>query len=78
MYDEFNEGNTIARGHPDDAALGHGASAPPAPVYLTLLGDGHFNMKGINPAIYGTAPDYVPPYLAFVTPVGEPRRYAVR
>ena len=29
-------------------------------------------MKGINPEIYGTAPDYVPPYLAFVDPwLGE-------
>ena len=38
----------------------------PAPAYLTLIGDGHWNMKGLNPALYGAAPDYIPPYLAFV------------
>ena len=29
-------------------------------------------MKGFNPAVYGTAPDYIPPFVAFVDPwIGE-------
>ena len=44
----------------------------PAPAYLTLVGDGHYNMKGFAPAINGTAPERIPPYLAFVDPwLGE-------
>ena len=44
----------------------------PAPAYLTLLGDGHYNMKGLNPGLYGTVPSWVPPYMVFVDPwLGE-------
>jgi hypothetical protein len=43
------------------------------PAYLLLVGDGHFNFKGHNPADYGVAPPvWIPPYLGFVDPlVGE-------
>jgi hypothetical protein len=73
VYDEFNEGIRIA---PEaiPTMLRWIAAQPlgSAPAYLTLLGDGHWNMKGIAPETYGTAPDYVPPYLAFVDPwLGE-------
>ena len=40
---------------------------PPAPAYLLLVGDGHFNFKGYNPDVYGPAtPVRIPPYLDFV------------
>ena len=69
VYDEFNEGIRIAPEAIPNMLRWAAAHWPgPAPVYLTLLGDGHWNMKGLNPALYGTAPDYVPPYLAFVDP----------
>ena len=73
VYDEFNEGIRIAPEAIPNMLRWAAAHWPgPAPAYLTLLGDGHWNMKGINPEIYGTAPDYVPPYLAFVDPwLGE-------
>jgi hypothetical protein len=39
------------------------------PKYLLLVGDGNFNMKGYNPAVYGTyTPSFIPPYLAFDDP----------
>ena len=67
VYDEFNEGNRIAPEAIPNMLRWAAAHWPgPAPAYLTLLGDGHWNMKGIDPATYGTAPDYMPPYLAFV------------
>ena len=73
VYDEFNEGIRIAPEAIPNMLRWAAAHWPgPAPAYLTLLGDGHWNMKGINSETYGTAPDYVPPYLAFVDPwVGE-------
>ncbi len=37
--------------------------------YLFLVGDGHFNFKGYNPATYGAyTPVWVPPYMAFDDP----------
>ena len=40
-----------------------------APQYLFLVGDGNFNMKGYNPAVYGEfTPSWIPPYLAFDDP----------
>ena len=73
VYDEFNEGNRIAPEAIPNMLRWATAHWPgPAPAYLTLLGDGHWNMKGIAPEIHGTAPDYIPPYLAFVDPwLGE-------
>ncbi len=40
----------------------------PPPAYLTLLGDGHWNFKGFNPAVYPPSPNLVPPYLAWADP----------
>lgn len=41
----------------------------PPPAYLLLVGDGHFNFKGHNPAAYGVPPPvWIPPYLAFADP----------
>jgi hypothetical protein len=73
VYDEFNEGIRIAPEAIPNLLRWAAANWPgPAPVYLTLLGDGHYNMKGFAPEVYGTAPDRIPPYLAFVDPwLGE-------
>ena len=50
VYDEFNEGNRIAPEAIPNMLRWAAAHWPgPAPAYLTLLGDGHWNMKGINP-----------------------------
>jgi uncharacterized repeat protein (TIGR01451 family) len=39
------------------------------PQYLFLVGDGHFNLKGYNPATYGAyTPVWIPPYMAFDDP----------
>jgi len=38
----------------------------PAPAYAVLIGDGNFNLRGFNPAKYGSAPIYMPPNLAWV------------
>ncbi len=41
----------------------------PAPQYLLLFGDGNFNFKGYNPAVYGEATaSLIPPYLGFLDP----------
>jgi hypothetical protein len=44
----------------------------PAPAYVVLVGDGHWNFKGYvlkNPdALPGTAPNFMPPYMAWVDP----------
>jgi len=57
----------------------HGPGPPPA--YVLLVGDGNFNFRGHNPAVYG-APgrNWIPPYLAFADPyqgeVAVDSRYA--
>jgi hypothetical protein len=68
VYDEFNEGIT----HPKaiQTMLKWAASnwTAPAPQYLTLVGDGHWNFKGYNTAQYPAGPNPIPPYLVWVDP----------
>ena len=73
VYDEFNAGIAIApQAIPNLLAWVSKNWQPPAPAYLTLIGDGHYNMKGHNPEIYGTVPSWIPPYLVFADPwLGE-------
>jgi hypothetical protein len=73
VYDEFNEGNRIApEAIPNMLRWASEHWPAPGPAYLTLLGDGHYNMKGLNPVLYGTVPSWVPPYMVFVDPwLGE-------
>ena len=41
----------------------------PAPRYVILFGDGHWNFKGLNTKRYGPLPaNLIPPYLAWVDP----------
>jgi hypothetical protein len=42
----------------------------PAPAYVLLVGDGHWNFKGNGVATYGNPPIYMPPNLAWVDAPG--------
>jgi hypothetical protein len=68
VYDEFNDG--IYHPKAVQAMLSWAAAhwPAPAPAYLTLVGDGHWNFKGFNPAVYPALPNPIPPYLAWVDP----------
>jgi hypothetical protein len=68
VVDEFNEGIYHPKAVPAMLAWAqtHWTGSPPG--YLTLLGDGHWNFKGFNPAKYPPAPNLLPPYLAWVDP----------
>lgn len=68
IVDEFNDGiyNPIAVTNLLIWAQTHWPA--PAPHYLTLFGDGHWNFKGYNPALYPLRPQHIPPFLAWVDP----------
>jgi hypothetical protein len=66
--DEFNEGIYHPKAVPAMLAWAQTHWAPPAPHYLTLFGDGHWNFKGYNPARYYAGPIMIPPYLAWADP----------
>jgi hypothetical protein len=68
VYDEFNDGILNPKAIQDMLIWGAGNWTAPAPVYLTLMGDGHFNFKGYNPDVYGTDPNPLPPLLAWIDP----------
>lgn len=56
--------------------------AAPAPTFVILFGDGHYNPKGYNPDDYGPwRESFIPPYLAYADPgLGETtadNRYAM-
>ncbi len=67
-YDEFNHGLYHPKAVPAMLAWASTHWEGAAPAYLTLLGDGHWNFKGYNPALYPPSPNHVPPYLAFEDP----------
>lgn len=73
IYDQFNYG--IAGRDPIRAFLQYAYFnwQAPAPAYVVLLGDGHYNPKGFNPAAYGPwRESFIPPFLAFADPgLGE-------
>lgn len=69
LYDEFNDGifHPVAIRNFLDYAYHHWQ--PPAPTYVLLVGDGHWNFKNLNPEEYGSPdPVFIPPYLAWVDP----------
>jgi hypothetical protein len=68
VYDEFSDGILNPKAIQDMLIWGAGNWTAPAPAYLTLVGDGHFNFKGYNPDLYGTAPNPLPPFLAWIDP----------
>ena len=69
VYDEFNDGILHPGAAPAMLAWAQEHWAGPAPAYLTLMGDGHWNFKGYNPADYPPEPIPIPPYLAWLDPV---------
>ncbi len=68
IYDQFNGGMMSAEAIRDFLAYAYHQWTLPAPQYVTLLGDGSYDMRG-----YGnTHPTFIPPYLALVDPtLGE-------
>lgn len=68
IYDEFGQGIRHPKAVRAMMTFAAANWAKPAPTYLTLMGDGHYNMRGYNPAVYGTAPELIPPYLGFYDP----------
>lgn len=68
VYDEFNEGIYHPKAVPALLKWAVQHWTGPAPAFLTLVGDGHWNFKGYNPAVYLPLPNPIPPYLAWVDP----------
>ncbi len=69
VYALFNGGVFHPQAIRDFVAYAYENWQPPAPAYVLLVGDGHFNFKGYNPGQYGAmTPVYVPPYLDFIDP----------
>ncbi|MGC9358720.1 MAG: C25 family cysteine peptidase, partial [Anaerolineae bacterium] len=68
-YALFNGGVLHPEAIRSFVAYAHANWPAPAPEYLVLVGDGHFNFKGFNPATYGDfLPVHIPPYLDFLDP----------
>jgi hypothetical protein len=69
LYALFNGGVFQPQAIRDFVAYAYEHWQPPAVSYVLLVGDGHFNFKGHNPATYGDlTPIYIPPYLDFIDP----------
>jgi hypothetical protein len=67
VYDEFNDGIYHPKAVPLMLAWAKD-HWDPKPIYLTLVGDGHWNFKNYNTAVYPGGPNPIPPYLAWVDP----------
>ena len=69
VYDEFSYGIFDPQAIHDFLAYAYASWTPPAPSYVLLVGDGHYDFKDN----LGTgAQIYIPPYLALVDPyIGE-------
>ena len=70
VYDEFNNGIRHPVAVRQMLAWAAANWTAPAPAYLVLMGDGHFNLKNYNAAstTYPPAPNPFPPYLIFKDP----------
>jgi hypothetical protein len=69
IYNEFNDG--IYHPFAIKQFLRHAyATWQIKPVYVVLVGDGNWNVKGYNPNKYGSDPIYMPPNLSWVDPWG--------
>ncbi len=68
-YDEFNEGIYHPKAVSALLAWAQTHWPGPPPAYLTLVGDGHWNFKDYNPAVYPADPNLIPPYLDWVDTV---------
>jgi hypothetical protein len=68
VYDEFNEGIYHPKAIQAMLKFASTGWTAPAPQYLTLVGDGHWNFKSYNTALYPAGPNPIPPYLVWVDP----------
>ncbi len=69
LYDEFNDGIYSPVAIRNFLAYAYANWQAPAPQFVFLVGDGHWNFKGYGQATYGTPdPIYMPPMLARVDP----------
>ncbi|MGC8872872.1 MAG: C25 family cysteine peptidase, partial [Chloroflexia bacterium] len=69
IYDAFSYGRAVADAIRDFLAYTYSTWSAPAPSYVVLFGDGHYDGK--NYLGYGVG-NFIPPYLAFVDPwIGE-------
>ncbi len=67
-YDEFNYGIYHPKAIPALLKWARANWSQPGPSYLTLIGDGHWNFKAFNTAVYPAPPIMIPPFLAWVDP----------
>lgn len=65
VYDEFAGGRPDPRAIHDFLAYAYANWTPPAPTYVLLVGDGHYDFKGY---LGNGMPNPIPPYLANVDP----------
>jgi len=64
IYDEFGFGIVGITPIRDFLLYAYEHWESPAPSFVVLVGDGHYNPKGYNPSIYGALREnYIPPYL---------------
>ena len=68
VYNEFNDGIAHPIAIKNFLEYTFAYWIPPAPTYVVLIGDGHWNLLGATPGIYGTEPVYMPPNLGWVDP----------
>jgi hypothetical protein len=68
LYNQFNDGLYHPIAIKNFLRYAYANWQPPAPTYVLLVGDGHWNFKNFNPAKYGAAPNFMPPNLAWVDP----------
>jgi len=73
VYDEFGYGITGSQPIHNFLAYAYEHWTAPAPSFVVLVGDGHYNPKGYRPDVYGAwRESFLPPYLAKVDPnLGE-------
>ena len=68
LYNQFNDGLYHPIAIKNFLRYAYANWQPPAPTYVLLVGDGHWNFKNFNPAKYGTPPNFMPPNLGWVDP----------
>ncbi len=68
IYNEFGEGIFHSLAIKNFLEYSFSNWQSPAPSYVVLIGDGHWNMHGWNPAKFGTTPVFMPPNLEWVDP----------
>jgi hypothetical protein len=68
LYNQFNDGLYHPIAIKNFLKYAYANWQPPAPTYVLLVGDGHWNFKNYNTAKYGTPPNFMPPNLGWVDP----------